>query len=241
MHGDAAFVAAYADALRGADLAADVDVLLFPPVAYLMLLRRALVDTRVEIGAQNLHTERQGAFTGEVVGEMIRDLGGAWALVGHSERRHLFGETDALVARKFAAALRAELRPVLCLGETLEERSAGTAEAVVNRQLEAVIDTVDVAGLARGIVAYEPVWAIGTGETATPAQAQEMHQVIRRRLHGVSPGLADEIRILYGGSVKPDNAAELFAQADIDGGLVGGASLEIGDFLAIVACASRRA
>jgi len=239
MHGDAAFVAAFAGSLQAAKPAAGVDVLLFPPVAYLLLLRDALVGTQVGIGAQNLHPEIEGAYTGEVAGEMIRDLGGSWAIVGHSERRQLFGETDALVAQKFAAALRAGLCPVLCVGESLEERLAGDAEAVVNRQLDAVIAAIDCLGLARGVIAYEPVWAIGTGETATPDQAQEMHAAIRGRLAQVSPEMAGEMRILYGGSVKPDNAAQLFAQADIDGGLVGGASLNVRDFLAIVAAASR--
>lgn len=237
MHGDAAFVAAFAMALRKARLAHDVEVLLFPPAPYLHLLREALADAAVGVGAQNLHTEREGAFTGEVAAEMVRDLGCRWTLVGHSERRQLFGESDTLVARKFAAALRAGLRPVLCVGETLEQRSAGQAESVVGGQLEAVIETVGADGLAGGVIAYEPVWAIGTGETASPQQAQEMHRSIRERLAALSPELAAQVRILYGGSIKPDNAAALFGEADIDGGLVGGASLEVEDFLAIIAAA----
>lgn len=237
MHGDGAFAAAFAESLRAAAPAQGVEVVLFPPVAYLQLLRQALAGTAVGVGAQNLHPEAEGAFTGEVAAEMIRDLGGEWTLVGHSERRQLFGESDALVAQKFAAALRPGLRPVLCVGETLEERSAGEAETVVGRQLEAAIAAVGAEGLARGVIAYEPVWAIGTGETASPGQAQEMHRAIRARLAELSPELAGQVRILYGGSIKPGNAAALFAEADIDGGLVGGASLKADDFLAIIAAA----
>lgn len=240
MHGDRAFIEAFVSALRSADLPADVAVLLLPPATYLNGLKTLLEGTAIGVGAQNLHPESKGAFTGEVAAEMISDLGVAWTLVGHSERRQMFGESDDLVARKYQAALRAGLRPILCVGETLAEREAGNAESVVERQLGAVIGAVDQPGLSAGVVAYEPVWAIGTGRTATPAQAQEMHAVIRARLADVSPAMADTIPILYGGSVKPDNAAELFEQPDIDGGLVGGASLEAVSFAAIVAAASKK-
>jgi len=240
MHGDRAFIEAFVSALRSADLPADVDVLLLPPAAYLHGLKTLLEGTAIGVGAQNLHPEPKGAFTGEVAAEMISDLGVAWTLVGHSERRQMFGESDDLVARKYQAALRAGLRPILCVGETLAEREAGNAESVVERQLGAVIGAVDQPGLLAGVVAYEPVWAIGTGRTASPAQAQEMHAVIRARLADVSPATAGTVPVLYGGSVKPGNAAELFAQPDIDGGLVGGASLEALSFAAIVAAASQK-
>lgn len=241
MHGDGAFMEAFVSVLHAADLPADVEVLLLPPATYLNGLKALLEGTAIGVGAQNLHPESKGAFTGEVAAEMIRDLGVLWTLVGHSERRQMFGESDDLVARKYQAALRAGLRPVLCVGETLAEREAGNAESVVERQLGAVISAVGQAGLDAGVLAYEPVWAIGTGRTATPSQAQEMHAAIRARLADVSPATADEVRILYGGSVKPDNAAELFAQPDIDGALVGGASLDALSFAAIVAAASREA
>ena len=241
MHGDRAFVEAFVSTFRSADLPADVEVLLLPPATYLNGLLTLLEGTGICVGAQNLHQESKGAFTGEVAAEMIGDLGASWALVGHSERRQMFHESDDLVARKYQAALRAGLRPILCVGETLEEREAGHAESVVQRQLDAVIGAVDQPGLDAGVLAYEPVWAIGTGKTATPTQAQEMHAAIRSRLAEVSPATADSMRILYGGSVKPENAAELFAQPDIDGALVGGASLDALGFSAIVAAASQRA
>ncbi len=171
---------------------------------------------------------------------MVADLGGRWLLVGHSERRQYFGETDDLIADKFAAALRAGLAPVLCVGETLEEREAGEAEGVVCRQLLAVTQRLDIAQVALGVVAYEPVWAIGTGWTASPDQAQEMHRVIRAALSEQDAKLAEGMRILYGGSVNADNAGELMAQPDIDGGLVGGASLSAEGFAAIVAAAAGR-
>jgi triosephosphate isomerase len=241
MHGDRAFVDAFVAAFRSADPPADVEVLLLPPATHLNGLLALLEGTGISVGAQNLHQESKGAFTGEVAAEMIADLGASWGLVGHSERRQMFHESDDLVARKYQAALRARLRPILCVGETLEEREAGNAESVVQRQLDAVIGAVDQQGLDAGVLAYEPVWAIGTGKTATPSQAQEMHAAIRARLAEVAPATADRMRILYGGSVKPENAAELFAQPDIDGALVGGASLDALSFSAIVAAASPRA
>ena len=168
---------------------------------------------------------------------MIAELGGRWALTGHSERRSEHGESDALVAAKFGAALAAGLRPILCVGETLAERQAGEAEAVVARQVQAVIEAVGVDGVAQGAVAYEPVWAIGTGETAAPDQAAAMHAVIRKTIADNDAALAESIRVIYGGSVNPHNAAALFSEPDIDGGLIGGASLQAESFLAIVAAA----
>ena len=241
MHGDRAFIEAFVSVFRSSDLPADVEVLLLPPATYLSGLLTLLEGTGISVGAQNLHPESKGAFTGEVAAEMIVDLGASWGLVGHSERRQMFHESDDLVARKYQAALRAGLRPILCVGETLEDREAGNAESVVQGQLDAVIGAVDQPGLDAGVLAYEPVWAIGTGKTATPSQAQEMHAAIRARLVEVSPATADRMRVLYGGSVKPENAAELFAQPDIDGALVGGASLDALSFSAIVAAASPRA
>jgi triosephosphate isomerase len=189
------------------------------------------------IGAQDVSEHAQGAFTGEVAASMLRDIGATHVLVGHSERRQYHGESSACVAAKFAQAQAAGLIPVLCVGETLEQRDAGATEAVVGEQLDAVVQHSGIAALATAVMAYEPVWAIGTGRTATPAQAQAVHAFIRDKLAAVDATIASSLRILYGGSVKPANAAELFAQADIDGGLIGGASLVAEDFLAICAAA----
>ncbi|MCZ6640682.1 MAG: triose-phosphate isomerase [Gammaproteobacteria bacterium] len=255
MHGSLSFVSEFAasflDVLTtmGAH-DTGCQVLIFPPNVYLGELARTFANSEVELGAQNLNPEMEGAFTGEVAGEMISDIGGRWVLVGHSERRQYFADNDSLVARKFAAALRAGLKPILCVGETLEERDAGQAEEVVRRQLQAVFDEVGVARFASGTVAYEPIWAIGTGRTASPQQAQEMHNTIRKYIGDAgtvagtdaqtNEGQITDMQILYGGSVKPDNAAALFAEPDIDGGLVGGASLDPEAFAAIVnaACAT---
>ncbi len=237
MHGSREFARAFVQALAPR-LDAGVEVLLFPPQVLLGTVAEtcAAEGGAIGVGAQTVHVEPEGAFTGETSAELARDAGASWTLVGHSERRQHFGEDDAAVAVRVAAAVRAGLAPVLCVGETLAERRAGEAEAVVLRQLDAVLERAD-APLAGGAVAYEPVWAIGTGETATPAQAQAMHAVIRERL--AAAGL-DGLRVLYGGSVKADNAAELFAAPDIDGGLVGGASLDADSFAAIVAAARAR-
>lgn len=201
-------------------------VVVFPPFVYLPLTQQALSATKISWGAQNLAVEAKGAFTGEVAGEMIKDFGSEYVLVGHSERRALYAETDSLVAEKFIAAQRAGLIPMLCVGETREEREAGQTEKVVSRQLAAVIDRVGVNAFAKAVIAYEPVWAIGTGLTATPEQAQEVHAQIREQIAQKDAKIAQQLSILYGGSVKADNAQELFAMPDIDGGLVGGASLD---------------
>ena len=187
----------------------------------------------LDIGAQDLHSESEGAFTGEMSGEMLGDLGAGWVLVGHSERREYAGETNELVAEKVAAAIRSGLKPVLCVGETETERDAGMAEGVVVAQLEAVLERCSIEALNEGAVAYEPVWAIGTGKTATPGLAQEMHGLIRGVLASRSIEAAERIPLLYGGSVKGGNAGELFAEQDIDGGLVGGASLQADEFMTI--------
>ena len=211
---------------------APAEVLVFPPFGYLQCAAAAF-SGRIALGVQNLHPAESGAFTGEHAAEMAWDLGARWALVGHSERRALFGETFADTAAKVGAAVRAGLHPLLCVGETLDERRAGRAEAVVLAQLDEVITAQGSGWLPGGMIAYEPVWAIGTGETATPDQAQAMHAVVRAELARHNPDAAAQTRILYGGSVSPDTAADLFAQPDIDGGLVGGASLVAEKFLAI--------
>ena len=251
MHGSIRFVDAYVRGLVEASassgqkiagpIAARVEVILFPPVAYLGLLRDHLHKAGIAglfgLGGQDLHAEAEGAYTGSIAGEMLRDLGASCVLVGHSERRQA-GETSEMVAIKYAAALRAGLEPVLCIGETGAERDAGRAEAVVSEQIACVAAEVGAAGLRRGIIAYEPVWAIGTGKTASPAIAQTMHEQIRLGLERLEAGLGADVPVLYGGSVKAANAAELFSQADIDGGLVGGASLDAGEFIRIAAAAA---
>jgi len=238
MNGNAAFIDRYAAVLAGERAPAGVDLLLFPPACYLEMLARAVAGLEVEVGAQNVDWHESGAFTGEIAPQMVREVGAGWTLVGHSERRTAFGETDEVVAHKCAAALAAGLKPILCVGENLAEREAGSAEAVVLRQLEAVAARLGAEGLGLLCVAYEPVWAIGTGRTALPAQAQAMHGLIRDRLARELGSGAAAIRLLYGGSVTPDNAGELFAQVDIDGALVGGASLEAQKLLTIARAAT---
>lgn len=208
-------------------------VVVCPPAVYIPQAASVLSDTDVAWGAQNLSQEKSGAFTGEISADMLLDLQCRYVIIGHSERRALYGETDELVAEKYCAAHAAGLIPILCVGELLEERESGDTESVVARQLDAVIEKAGIAAIAAGIIAYEPVWAIGTGKTASPDQAQDVHAFIRQRLAEQDAGVAEKVQILYGGSVKADNAAELFAMADIDGGLIGGASLDAEGFLAI--------
>jgi triosephosphate isomerase len=216
-----------------------VEVVLCPPYPSLAAVHEILRDTGVGLGAQNCHWETHGAFTGEVSPPMLRDAGCDWVIVGHSERRQLFGETDATVARRVGAALAAGLRVIACVGETLAERDADRTAVVVASQVRAGLGAVAAADWARLVVAYEPVWAIGTGRNATPEQAQAVHAVVRAEVAAlVSHAAAAALRIQYGGSVKPENAALLLAQPDIDGALVGGASLEAAPFLRIVAAAA---
>lgn len=203
------------------------------PFPYLAQAQASLTGTKLAWGAQNLSQYDKGAFTGEVSASMLLEFGCSYVIVGHSERRALFGETDAVVAAKFAAALAAGITPILCVGETLEERDAGRAESVIARQLDAVIAGSGMVGLAKSVIAYEPVWAIGTGKTASPEQAQAVHAFIRRKLAALDADIAAALIIQYGGSVKAANAAELFSQPDIDGGLIGGASLQVDEFMAI--------
>jgi triosephosphate isomerase (TIM) len=216
----------------------DIDIAVFPPYVYLADAVRVLEDGRIAVGAQDVCAESGGAFTGQVGAAMLKDVGCSYAIVGHSERRRWYHEDDALVARKFAAALDAGLTPVLCVGETLEDREAHHTEAVVGRQVDAVIHMHGVGGFANAVLAYEPVWAIGTGRTASPEQAQAVHAFLRHRIEGHDAKIAGQLRILYGGSVKGGNAAELFAMPDVDGGLVGGASLSADEFRQICAAAS---
>jgi triosephosphate isomerase len=238
MHGsraeNASLVETLLDLLRPESRA---EVLICPPFVYLWETGRMLKDTDVALGAQSVCAEPLGAFTGEISGSMLLDVGCRYVLVGHSERRQLYGESDALVARKFMAAQAQGLTPVLCVGETLEERESGRTTQVVERQLEAVLSVSGVAALGNAVIAYEPVWAIGTGRTASPEQAQEVHALIRAKVAALDATIAGSVRILYGGSVKASNARELFAMADIDGGLVGGASLTAEEFAQICAAA----
>ena len=233
MHGSLQSNAALLERLVAAAAALPSEVAVCVPYPYLAQVQLKLTGTPLLWGAQSLSEHASGAFTGEVSAAMLCEFGCRYVLVGHSERRQLFGESDAAVAAKFVAAQKAGLVPVLCLGETLAERESGQTTAVVARQFDAVIDHAGVGALAAAVLAYEPVWAIGTGVTASPAQAQEVHAAIRARVASRDGVLAEGLRILYGGSVKAQNAAELFAQADIDGGLIGGAALVADDFLAI--------
>lgn len=238
MNGSMAANAELIDGLvAGSPAVADVELLVCPPFPYLASVAQMLEGSGIALGAQTMSEHEAGAFTGEVAGNMLSDLGCAYVIVGHSERRALYGETSEDVARKFKAALDAGLRPILCVGETLEQRESGSTEAVIDEQLNAVLDRSGVGSFANAVIAYEPVWAIGTGVTATPEQAQDVHRHIRSVLAARDESVAAAVQILYGGSVKGDNAAGLFSKADIDGGLIGGASLKPADFLAIAEAA----
>jgi triosephosphate isomerase len=217
-----------------------IDIVVFPPYVYLADAVRTLEGGQIRVGAQDVCAEAGGAFTGQVSVSMLRDVGCRYVIVGHSERRRLYHEDDALVARKFDAVLQAGLTPVLCVGETLEEHEAHQAEVVVSRQIDAVIAMNGVASFKQAILAYEPVWAIGTGRTATPPQAQTVHAYLRGRIAAQDANIAGQLRILYGGSVKGGNASELFLMPDVDGGLVGGASLSADEFQQICAAAAQR-
>ncbi len=214
------------------------EVLVCPPYVYIPQVAAAIGDAPVALGAQNLYTEDGGAYTGEISGAMLADSGCGYVIIGHSERRALMGETDGAVARKFLLAQENNLTPILCVGETLDERQSDSTLNVIGSQFSAVVDAVGIEAFANAVVAYEPVWAIGTGETATPDQAQEVHAALRAMAAKRSAKIAADLRLLYGGSVKAANAAELFAMADIDGGLIGGASLDAEEFLAICRAAA---
>ena len=213
----------------------DVDMLICPTFTSLRAAADALAGTPIAVGAQNVHWAESGAFTGEISAAMLREIPVPYVIIGHSERRQYFAETDETVNKRVQAALNAELKPVVCVGETLEQRESGDTETVVTTQVEAGLAGLTESRMENVTVAYEPVWAIGTGRTATPEQAQEVHALIRSLLAKRFGDMAEKIRILYGGSVKPANARELMGQPDIDGGLVGGASLKPDDFAEIVA------
>lgn len=237
MHGSLAENAALLSALKPA--LAGIEAVVCVPFPYLAQAQAELTGSSIAWGAQNVSEQAKGAFTGEVSVSMLLDFGCTYVIVGHSERRSLYGESDALVARKYVAAQAAGLTPILCVGESLAERESGVTEAVVSRQLDAVIDAAGVASLAKAVIAYEPVWAIGTGKTASPEQAQAVHAFIRGKVSALDASVADQLVIQYGGSVKAANAAELMAQPDIDGGLIGGASLVADEFVAICRAAAK--
>lgn len=234
MHGSLAQNAALLGAVRaGMDRLTGVDCAVCVPFPYLAQAQQVLAGSNVKWGAQDVHQLDKGAYTGEVAAAMLCDFGCSCVIVGHSERRAYYGESSHLVAEKFLAAQQAGLTPILCVGETLEQRESGVTEAVVAGQLDALVELGGVQVLRNAVVAYEPVWAIGTGKTATSAQAQAVHEFIRKRIAAQDGQIAEGLCILYGGSVKANNAAELFAMPDIDGGLIGGASLVADEFLAI--------
>ena len=232
LQGSREFAAALVDAIK-AGAPAGVGLIVLPPYPYLGEVLARCAGADIAVGAQDVSAHAKGAYTGEVAAAMLADVGARYTLVGHSERRQYHAESSELVAQKFRAAQAAGITPILCVGERLEEREAGQTEAVIASQLRPVLDLVGVAAFADAVVAYEPVWAIGTGRTASPEQAQAVHAFIRSQVDDRDAKIADSLPLLYGGSVKPDNAASLFAQADVDGGLIGGASLVAADFLAI--------
>ena len=237
MHGNAAGIRSLMTELIQAEAAfPGAEVGVCPPFVFLPLVTELCAGSAIWVGAQNLSQHDRGAFTGEVSAAMLAELGADYVLVGHSERRELFGESSETVAEKFLAAQAQGLTPILCLGETLEQREGGETEKTVLAQLDAILTESGIEAFANSVLAYEPVWAIGTGKTASPEQAQQVHQILREHIAGEDSVVADAIRILYGGSVKDTNARELFSQPDIDGGLVGGSSLEARQFAAI--CAS---
>ena len=237
LHGSRAFATALVAEIAAAR-PAGVELVVLPPFPYLGELAVRFADAALAIGGQDVSSHDKGAYTGEVSASMLADVGARYVLVGHSERREYHGESSELVACKFQAAQAAGLAPILCVGERLEEREAGRTEEVIAGQLQPVLERVGVAAFAGALVAYEPVWAIGTGRTASPEQAQAVHAFIRSQVAARDAKIADSLPLLYGGSVKPDNAASLFAQADVDGGLIGGASLAAADFLAIARAAA---
>ncbi len=209
------------------------DMAVCPPAIYIPAVNELIGDANIGLGAQNVCDQPSGAFTGELAPSMLKEFNCTYAIIGHSERRSLYGESDELVAKRFAMAVESGLIPLFCIGETLQQRESGVTEDVVSRQIDAVIDTQGIEAIGKCVIAYEPVWAIGTGKTATPQQAQAVHAYIRGTLAALNADVAEKVQILYGGSMNAGNAAELLSQPDIDGGLIGGASLKAQDFLAI--------
>ncbi len=233
MNGTLASMKPLVEAIKAGLESCDAEVAICAPYIYLAELSQSLAGTALRTGAQNVSEHEAGAYTGEISTGMLADFNCHYVIVGHSERRSLYGESDELVAEKFARVQAATMVPILCIGELLDEREAGITETVVARQLDAVIERVGIDAFSNAVIAYEPVWAIGTGKTATKEQAQEVHAFIRQRLAGQNSTIAEAVRVLYGGSVKADNANDLFSMTDVDGGLIGGASLKAEDFLAI--------
>jgi len=232
MNGSLQSVIQLVEGIKAGD-AGSASLAVCPPAIFLMKVGGMLEGSNIALGAQNVCDQASGAFTGEVSGAMLKEAGCQYAIVGHSERRALYLESDELVAARFAMAQQSGLTPILCVGETLQEREDEVTEQVVARQLGAVIDSQGIAAIATSVIAYEPVWAIGTGQVATPEQAQTVHAFIRKMLAGQDVAVANKVQILYGGSMNPTNAGELLSQPDIDGGLIGGAALKAADFLAI--------
>jgi triosephosphate isomerase len=211
----------------------NADMAVCPPAIYIPLVSDLIGNASIGLGSQNVCDHESGAFTGELAPSMLKEFNCKYAIIGHSERRSLYGESDELIAQRFAMAVQKGITPLFCIGESLEERESGVTEQVVSRQLDAVIATQGIQAIASCVIAYEPVWAIGTGKTASPEQAQAVHAYIRAKLAALDPGVAQKVQILYGGSMNASNAAQLLSQPDIDGGLIGGASLKPEDFLAI--------
>lgn len=223
--------------ISGLNSISNIDVLICPPFLHIAEVQKLIQNSHLKLGAQNASDQQSGAFTGEVSAEMLKEFSCEYVIIGHSERRTIYSESDNIIASKFKSVSSAGLTPILCIGETLEQKENNQTTNVIIKQLDSIINSVDINTFNNAVIAYEPIWAIGTGKTATPLQAQEVHQMIRNRFKAINKGLADKLPILYGGSVKPSNSNELFAQPDIDGGLIGGASLDSEDFLAICAAA----
>jgi triosephosphate isomerase len=234
MNGSLAANAILLNGLKDALREVKCSVAVCAPAPYLAQCQAALAGTAIAWGAQDVSVHESGAYTGEVSGTMLADFACTYAIVGHSERRSYHGETSDVVAKKAERAIKSDLTPIVCVGESLEDREAGRTDAVVGEQIDAVLGLLGPADLAKIVIAYEPVWAIGTGKTATPQMAQDVHAMLRARIATRNSAAAETVQILYGGSMKPDNAEELLAMADIDGGLIGGASLKAADFLAII-------
>lgn len=238
MHGTKTEVARLLDAIKQGVNAVSCDVVICPPSIFLQQVQQELTGTKIAVGAQNAHPQKEGAFTGEISFAMLEEFSCTYAIVGHSERRQLFAETDDMVAEKFAAAQRYGLIPILCVGESQQQREKRETKTIVLRQLNGILANLGIGAFAKAVIAYEPIWAIGTGLSASPAQAQEVHGIIRDFLAEYDEGIAANLTILYGGSVKAANAQSLFEQKDIDGALVGGASLDAKEFLTICAAAT---
>ncbi len=236
MNGNLESVTALVDGIKAGDRG-NAELAVCPPSVYLMKIGGMLAESGIALGAQNVCQHEAGAYTGEVAASMLKEAGCRYAIVGHSERRSIYGESDEMVAARFHMAIESGIEPILCVGETLEERQQDRTIDVVNRQIDAALAVSGIEAFSRAVIAYEPVWAIGTGQVATPEQAQAVHASIRQKLAGLNAEVADNLQILYGGSMNPGNAADLLSQSDIDGGLIGGASLKAEDFLAIAQAA----